>query len=59
MATNIKYDKIEIQPGERIDHLANRVLGDSTLYNEFIKINPGLDIWNPKSGQLVNIPNVE
>jgi len=56
MATNTT--KItSVRPAERIDNLAYRTLGDPYEYPSILEANPFLDIWDPKPGQEVIIPN--
>lgn len=50
---------IEIVAGDRIDLIANRTLGDSYRYDEMLKLNPYLDIWDPKPGQILSVPDVK
>ena len=46
-----------VRAGERIDTLANRLLGDPTRYLELVKANPELDLWHPTPGQKIRVPN--
>ena len=48
-----------VRPGDRIDLIAARTLGDPYLYGEIIEANPFLDIWDPKPGDTVVIPDVK
>lgn len=55
MANNINYT--EIQPGERLDNLTNRVYGKPDNYNLLVLNNPKLDLFDPRPGMLVVVVN--
>ena len=46
-----------VQPGDRIDILADRLYGDCYKYKLLIEANPDLDIWQPQPGQRVVVPD--
>jgi hypothetical protein len=48
-----------ILPGERIDHLAYRLLGDPKKYDLLLLVNPNLDPWDPIPGNQIVVPDVE
>lgn len=41
---------------ERIDHLAERLLGDADRYKELLELNPDLDVWHPQTGMTIEVP---
>jgi hypothetical protein len=47
---------IVVQPGDRIDTLADRALGDPYQYPKLLEKNPTLDVWNPIPGTRVELP---
>ena len=47
----------EVLPGERLDNLANRLLGDPKKYPLLLEVNPELDIWDPDPGLIIEVPN--
>jgi len=49
----------EVRPGDRIDLIAIRVFGNSYRYSDIVKVNPYLNIWDPKPGQVVVVPSVK
>lgn len=55
MATSIK--SYEVQPGDRIDLIAEKLLGDPEKLGLIITENPYLDIWDPQPGMLIKVPN--
>lgn len=55
MDTDVKITVVK--PGDRIDTLAERLYGDPNKYTLLIEANPTLDIWDPKPGQLIEVPN--
>lgn len=54
MATYIS--EYEVQPGDRIDTIANKLLGNPYNYKEVVEENPFLDIWNPQPGMIIKVP---
>lgn len=55
MANTDKY--IIVNPGDRLDILAYKLLGDSTAYGELISANPNLNIFAPVIGTKVVAPS--
>jgi phage tail protein X len=55
MGTDPKYTTV--RAGERLDNLAYRLLGSSTKIQQVLDANPDLDIWNPRPGQLIKVPD--
>ena len=55
MGTDPKYTTV--RAGERLDNLAYRLLGDSTKVQQVLNANPGLDIWSPRPGQVIRVPD--
>ena len=49
--------RITVQPGDRIDILAQRAYGDPMKYRLLLDANPELDIWEPQAGMIVEAPN--
>ena len=49
--------RIKVKPGDRIDTLAVRAYGDPWKYRLLIGANPHLDIWEPKAGMVIEVPN--
>jgi hypothetical protein len=48
---------VEIRPGDRLDVLANRVLGNPFRYQELLELNSNLNIWDPKAGTIIKVPD--
>jgi hypothetical protein len=51
----VKY--VVVSAGDRVDTLANKYLGDPLKWDRIVKANPYMDIWSPKAGQTIVIPN--
>lgn len=45
-----------VKPGERIDHISVRVYGHAGGVRRLIRANPQLNIWQPQSGQKIEVP---
>mgnify|MGYP000926558491 CR=1 FL=1 len=45
-----------VGPGDRLDHLAGRLLGNPSAYRLIASANPTLDIWRPQPGKLIEVP---
>lgn len=56
MATTINRIT-EVRPADRIDLIAFRVLGNSHSYKSILELNPNLDIWAPKAGTIIKVPD--
>lgn len=48
---------IMVQPGDRIDILSMRAYGNPFKYRALLGTNPGLDIWNPEAGTMIEVPD--
>ena len=48
---------ITVQAGDRIDTLAQRAYGDVNKYRLLLDANPDLDIWSPKPGLKIEVPD--
>ncbi len=46
-----------VQPGERIDHIADRVYGDPAKYELLVAANPELDVHEPQAGLVIEVPD--
>jgi len=57
MADTQEY--VTVEPGDRIDLIANRVYGDPYQYRTLLDANPHLDMWNPQPGKVIEVPSAE
>jgi len=55
MGTTARH--VTVLPGERLDNLAERVYGDPGKYDLLLAANPDLDIWEPKAGTVIEVPD--
>lgn len=55
MGTDSKHTTV--RAGERLDNLAHRLFGDCTKVQQVLDANPNLDIWNPRPGQIIKVPD--